>query len=254
MGRKKLLAELSGLEFIDSQTSYTSWLPPDYKTKSISAFGRKAFEDIIHGTVEQNRDTIIKRLSTIDELCEAIHEQMATNNIDVSRAFFNITDKRVHELTAEDDLKIMRQLADGNSTLKTSIDMPCARSTVYNSIDRVNRFLKNETTDFDLLKCSCTMSNALIRGRWSHRSAQGMNLYIAFIALHQHGRNSMQREEALKHMPGLRNRKQQETILMELNNLTVLTDEEQPKNIKVFEFVEYKEHTYYFELTEDCRL
>ena len=38
--------------------------------------------------------------------------------------------KRVHELTAEDDLKIMRQLADGNSTLKTSIDMPCARSTV----------------------------------------------------------------------------------------------------------------------------
>lgn len=160
--------------------------------------------------------------------------------------------KRVHELTAEDDLKIMRQLADGNSTLKTSIDMPCARSTVYNSIDRVNRFLKNETTDFDLLKCSCTMSNALIRGRWSHRSAQGMNLYIAFIALHQHGRNSMQREEALKHMPGLRNRKQQETILMELNNLTVLTDEEQPKNIKVFEFVEYKEHTYYFELTEDA--
>lgn len=160
--------------------------------------------------------------------------------------------KRVHELTAEDDLKIMRQLADGNSTLKTSIDMPCARSTVYNSIDRVNRFLKNETTDFDLLKCSCTMSNTLIRGRWSHRSAQGMNLYIAFIALHQHGRNSMQREEALKHMPGLRNRKQQETILMELNNLTVLTDEEQPKNIKVFEFVEYKEHTYYFELTEDA--
>ena len=62
----------------------------------------------------------------------------------------------------------------------------------------------------------------------------------------------MQREEALKHMPGLRNRKQQETILMELNNLTVLTDEEQPKNIKVFEFVEYKEHTYYFELTEDA--
>ena len=160
--------------------------------------------------------------------------------------------KRVHELTAEDDLKIMRQLADGNSTLKTSIDMPCARSTVYNSIDRVNRFLQNETTDFDLLKCSCTMSNALIRGRWSHRSAQGMNLYFAFIALHQHGRNSMQREEALKHMPGLRNRKQQETILMELNNLTVLTDEEQPKNIKVFEFVEYKEHTYYFELTEDA--
>ena len=39
---------------------------------------------------------------------------------------------------------------------------------------------------------------------------------------------------------------------MELNNLTVLTDEEQPKNIKVFEFVEYKEHTYYFELTEDA--
>ena len=75
--------------------------------------------------------------------------------------------KQVHALTVEDDLKIMKQLAEGHSTLKVSIDMPCARSTVYNSIDRVRMFLQDETTSFDLLKCSCIVSNALLRGRWS---------------------------------------------------------------------------------------
>ena len=73
---------------IDSQTSYTSWLPADYKNKSISAFGRKAFEDIIHGTVEQNREAIIKRLSTIDQLGETIHDQLTSSNIDVNGAFY----------------------------------------------------------------------------------------------------------------------------------------------------------------------
>lgn len=107
-------------ESIDSQTSYTSWLPPDYKTKSISAFGRKAFEDIIHGTVEQNRDTIIKRLSTIDELCEAIHEQMATNNIDVSRAFFNITDKTIENSNMGSDIRFNKVFSNGDNTLFTS--------------------------------------------------------------------------------------------------------------------------------------
>lgn len=157
---------------------------------------------------------------------------------------------RVHELTAEDDLKIMRQLADGHSTLKIAVGMPCALSTVYNSIDRVSMFLQDETIDFDLMKCPCIVSRALMLGRWSHRSSQGMDLYHAFIALHQQGRNSIQRAEALKHMPGLRNKKQQEAILEELNNLTVLTSEEQPQSVKIFEFVEYREHTYYFELTE----
>lgn len=53
-----------------------------------------------------------------------------------------------------------------------------------------------------------------------------------------------------KHMPGLRNKKQRDAILEELNNLTVLTDEEEPKNIKIFEFVEYVDRNYLFELTE----
>lgn len=173
---------------------------------------------------------------------------------DLYEALLNRIDEymQVHNLTVEDDLKIMKQLAEGHSTLRVSIDMPCARSTVYNSIDRVRMFLQDETTTFDLIKCSCVVSNALLRGRWSYRSAQGMDLYHAFIAMHQQGRNSMQRGEVLQYMPGLRNKKQQETILEELNNLSVLTDEEHPKSIEIFEFVEYGEHTYYFELTEDA--
>lgn len=105
---------------IDSQTSYTFWLPPDYKNKSISAFGRKAFEDIIHGTVEQNRDTIIKRLSSIDSLCEGIHDQMTGNNIDVSNAFFRITGKTIENSNMGSDIRFNKIFSNEENTLFTS--------------------------------------------------------------------------------------------------------------------------------------
>lgn len=105
---------------IDSQTSYTSWLPADYKNKSISAFGRKAFEDIIHGTVEQNREAIIKRLSTIDQLGETIHDQLTSSNIDVNGAFLRITGKSIENSNMSSDIRFNKIFSNDDNTLFNS--------------------------------------------------------------------------------------------------------------------------------------
>lgn len=160
--------------------------------------------------------------------------------------------KQKHMQTVDIDLRIAEALAKGLSITRVSIDIPCDVSTVYRSINRVENFLQGEDDEIDLLKASITISNALITGNWSQRSLLGMKLYDCFIALHQLGYNCIKGGEVKCYMPGLRNKKQRDAVLEELNKLTVLTDEEEPKNIKIFEFVEYTDSSYFFEFTEEA--
>ena len=160
--------------------------------------------------------------------------------------------KHNHMQTVEIDLRIAEALSKGSSIKRISIEMPCDISTIYRSIDRIEKFLQNEDDDINLLKASITISNAFITGRWSHRSLLGMKLCNCFIAVHQLGKNRIKGSEVKRYMPGLRNKKQRGAILEELSNLNVLTDEEEPKNIKIFEFVKYIDRNYFFELTEEA--
>lgn len=80
---------------IDSTKSYCKWLPKDYRTRSISAFGRRAYEDIIHGTVEQNRDYIIRQLRSIDTISEGIVEKFSKMSVSVSTAFENVNEQEI---------------------------------------------------------------------------------------------------------------------------------------------------------------
>lgn len=58
-------------EKIDGSTYYAAtWLPDDYKTKSVTSFGKTVFETIIRDTIEHNRDEIIRRLNNFDEIAK----------------------------------------------------------------------------------------------------------------------------------------------------------------------------------------
>ena len=58
-------------EKIDGSTYYAAtWLPDDYKTKSVTSFGKTVFETIIRDTIEHNRGEIIKRLNSFDEIAK----------------------------------------------------------------------------------------------------------------------------------------------------------------------------------------
>lgn len=58
-------------EKIDGSTYYAAnWLPDDYKTKSVSSFGKTVFEAIIKDTIEHNRDRIISKLNDFDTIAK----------------------------------------------------------------------------------------------------------------------------------------------------------------------------------------
>lgn len=161
--------------------------------------------------------------------------------------------QREHSQTIEIDLEIAKALSLGSSPTKVSIDVHCDISTVYRSIARIEQFLQTEPIDvINVLKRPFIASNAVTLGRWTHQSLIGMKLYFLMITLHQLGHNSVSCSEVKNLFPGIRNRCQREAILEELNTLSVQTDEENSKIIKIFEFVEYRDHTYHFELTEDA--
>ncbi|MCY6485041.1 hypothetical protein OW763_11890 [Clostridium aestuarii] len=56
---------------IDYSTHYaTYWLPNDYATKSVSSYGKSAFETIIRDTIEHNRGKIIAKFNDFDNIAK----------------------------------------------------------------------------------------------------------------------------------------------------------------------------------------
>ena len=61
---KKLLREQLGK--IDSRTNYaTSWLPENYATQRIHAFGKNEFTALIESSIEYRKNEIIRRLNVV---------------------------------------------------------------------------------------------------------------------------------------------------------------------------------------------
>ena len=64
-------------EEIDDSTYYAAnWLPDNYKSKSVSSFGKTVFEAIIRDTIEHNRDKIIAKLNEFDDIAKSEEEKL----------------------------------------------------------------------------------------------------------------------------------------------------------------------------------
>lgn len=56
---------------INASTYYAAnWLPDDYRTKSVTSFGKTVFEAIIKDTIEHNRDSIIDKMNNFDSIAK----------------------------------------------------------------------------------------------------------------------------------------------------------------------------------------
>lgn len=72
---KKKLREQLGQ--IDLRTNYaTSWLPENYATQRIHAFGKNEFTALIESSIEYRKNEIIRRLNTFDEEVEYALDQL----------------------------------------------------------------------------------------------------------------------------------------------------------------------------------
>lgn len=62
---------------INDSTNYAgTWLPDNYKNKSVSSFGKTVFEAIIRDTIEHNRDRIIAKLNEFDEIAKGEEKRL----------------------------------------------------------------------------------------------------------------------------------------------------------------------------------
>ena len=99
---------------IDPTSRYAQWLPDDYEAKNISVFRKKAYEDIIRSTVEQNRDNIIIRLNSIDGLANDIVKSMNSNGIDIDKDFEAFNGRRVSDSYMSKTISFVREFEEGN--------------------------------------------------------------------------------------------------------------------------------------------
>ena len=105
---------------IDRTSSYAQWLPDDFETKNISVFRKKAFEDIIRSTVEQNRESIIRRLNTLDSLAASIVFEMESDAIDINNDFEAINGRAVSDSFMNKTITFVREFEDGDDLFKSN--------------------------------------------------------------------------------------------------------------------------------------
>lgn len=80
-------------EKIDGSTYYAAnWLPDDYKTKSVSSFGKTVFEAIIKDTIEHNREKIIRELNNFDDIAKIEEEKLEEN---YAKAYSEIVEEKL---------------------------------------------------------------------------------------------------------------------------------------------------------------
>ncbi len=78
--KQALRAQLQ--EEINRRTAYaTRWLPEQFWTKNIHAFGKGEFTSLIESSIENKKDMLIERLSNFDSL---VSEQFSSSSFDVA--------------------------------------------------------------------------------------------------------------------------------------------------------------------------
>lgn len=130
---------------IDPLSAYTEWLPDDYSTRSISAFGKKVYEDIMRGTIEQNRENIISRLNHLDNMAvDVVTNIQQSRGIDVDNSFYHIIGREVSNTHLDKEISFIDEFRDGNDLFKSKYFS--ALMLANKTIKATNRSLSNDLT------------------------------------------------------------------------------------------------------------
>lgn len=105
---------------VDSTTSYAQeWLPKDYKKKSISAFGKKVFQNIIQDTVEHNRKYIVKRLNDFDSLAKEQANKLRFVDIDINNEIKTCLKRKINNIGLGQEIKYIDEFKNGNDLFES---------------------------------------------------------------------------------------------------------------------------------------
>ena len=105
---------------VDPTTSYAQdWLPKDYRKKSISAFGKKVFQNIIQDTVEHNRKYIVKRLNAFDSLAKEQADKLKLIGIDINKEIKLCLNRTINNIGLSQEIKYIDEFKNGNDLFES---------------------------------------------------------------------------------------------------------------------------------------
>ena len=101
---------------IDDTTVYAGeWLPDDYKTRSVSSYGKSVIENIVKDTLEHKREYIISNLNDFDTYAEKGKKHI--ENID--KIIYYLLERKVNDCQLNNSISFNPALNDGNKIFKS---------------------------------------------------------------------------------------------------------------------------------------
>ena len=109
------------LEVIDPTTTYASaWLPPDYRKRSKSSFGKSVFQNIIKDTVEHKRSHIVEKLNAFDQTARKAVDKLQKEGIDSKAVMERLLKRRLDNLHMDQSVAFIREFEEGNTLFHNS--------------------------------------------------------------------------------------------------------------------------------------
>ena len=104
---------------IDTTTNYAGkWLPKDYVSKNVSSFGRSVLESIVKGTLEHNREKVIKKINSFDEIAEE-EKYRLESKYDVEKYIQNLIGRSIHECNMSQSISFSQYIEEGNGIFES---------------------------------------------------------------------------------------------------------------------------------------
>lgn len=103
-------------DMIDGSTNYAgSWLPKDFKTKSVGSYGKTVFESIIKDTIEHNRNNIILKLNNFDEIAKSEEKKInSRNKFNITEIIENRIGRTINNCNMQQQISFIDSFNDGN--------------------------------------------------------------------------------------------------------------------------------------------
>lgn len=129
---------------IDPTTKYAStWLPNNYKTKSVTIFGKTVFQNIIKNTIEQRKTEIIDCINNIDNLASKVANDFnKIYDTDIKEIFDKCLDKDIDELNLKQVISYISEFENGDKLFENSFFASILM--LYNKKNFFNTESKNE--------------------------------------------------------------------------------------------------------------
>lgn len=107
---------------IDNSTQYASqWLPEDFDSKKIGAFGNTVFETIIQDTIGNNREKIINKINYFDKIAEEVIKVIEEKyKIHLTERIKNDLGKPYENININQKIKYTKVFNEGNGLFKNN--------------------------------------------------------------------------------------------------------------------------------------